>query len=148
MHLCESIESVKNNLQPITKTSYSLSTLVDMVEGNNELELSKEPFTWSLGTQSLWVESILLRLITPPIILIRLENNVLSLIKGNKKLKTLMSYMHNEFGLEGCLLIPGIEGTYFKDLSLRHKLSLNSYEFNIVIIPEGMKSVWERYRVR
>ncbi|WP_342434679.1 DUF262 domain-containing protein [Paenibacillus sp. FSL H7-0442] len=91
----ELIKAVESKIDKIRTRSLDLSfnELLDMYE-NEELIISPEYqrlFRWSEGSQSRFIESLILEMPVPPIFVIELEEGVYELIDG---LQRISSYLH------------------------------------------------------
>ncbi|MGD0586545.1 MAG: DUF262 domain-containing protein, partial [Oryzomonas sp.] len=87
-------------------------------------------FRWSVEQRSRLIESILLELPIPEIYIIENEDGVFELIDGLQRLSTVIQFIkpevlsYEKLELNGCDLIPELNGMTFDDLSLRLKLQL------------------------
>lgn len=104
------INAIDNRLKKVHTQSFDLSfnELLDMFK-NQELDISPDYqrlFQWSEGTQSRFIESLLLEMPIPPIYVIEEENGRYLLIDG---LQRISSYLHLRGELAAPHLDPPVE---------------------------------------
>jgi len=131
----------------------SLNELVDMYR---ESELNIRPeyqrlFRWSEGTQSRFVESLLLELPVPPIYVIEEDENRYSLIDG---LQRISSYLHlrgelaapyldppihpgDFLELTDCDIIPELNGKRYVDLETSLQIRLKRSFLRVEVVRQG-----------
>ncbi len=110
---------------------------------NRELIIQPEYqrlFRWSDQQKSRLIESVLLELPIPQIFVIENHDGVLELIDGLQRTSTVLQFVdpdsiHLEpLVLEGCTLIPALNGMKFSDLPLSLRLSLKRSPIRTVVI--------------
>ncbi|WOX05504.1 DUF262 domain-containing protein [Microbulbifer pacificus] len=115
---------------------------------NNELVIQPEYqrlFRWSNQQKSHLIESILLELPVPQIFVIENQDGVLELIDGLQRTSTVLQFMEPDsinmdpLCLEGCTLIPALNGKTFQDLPLSLRLSLKRSPIRTVVIKKQSK---------
>jgi hypothetical protein len=120
------IKAVEHKIKDIRTRSLDLSfnELLDMYE-NEELIISPEYqrlFRWSEGSQSRFIESLVLEMPVPPIFVIELEEGVYELIDG---LQRISSYLHfrgkhpdkeESLTLIDCDIVPELNGVKYSNL--------------------------------
>lgn len=115
---------------------------------NKELIIQPEYqrlFRWSNQQKSHLIESILLELPIPQIFVIENQDGVLELIDGLQRTSTVLQFIEPEsigldpLVLEGCTLIPSLNGLSFQDLPLSLRLSLKRSPIRTVVIKKQSK---------
>ncbi|MCS8504517.1 DUF262 domain-containing protein [Pseudomonas aeruginosa] len=115
---------------------------------NKELVIQPEYqrlFRWSTQQKSHLIESILLELPVPQIFVIENPDGVLELIDGLQRVSTILQFMEpDSIGLEplvldGCSLIPGLNGVSFSSLPLSLRLRLKRSPIRVVVIKKQSK---------
>ena len=97
-------------------------------------------FRWSIEQRSRLVESILLELPIPQIFVIENSNGVIELIDGLQRVSSIIQFIEpSQLGLDalrlqGCDLIPELNGKCFSDLSLKLRLRLKRSSVRIIVI--------------
>lgn len=140
----ELIKAVESKIEKIRTRSLDLSfnELLDMYE-NQELIISPEYqrlFRWSEGSQSRFIESLILEMPVPPIFVIELEEGVYELIDG---LQRISSYLHfrgklptreGSLVLVDCDIVPELNSLTFDNLpkALEIKLKRNFIRVEIL----------------
>jgi hypothetical protein len=115
---------------------------------NQELVIQPEYqrlFRWTDQQKSHLIESILLELPVPQIFVIENQDGVLELIDGLQRTSTVLQFMEPDsirldpLTLEGCTLIPSLNGKKFHDLPLSLRLSLKRSPIRTVVIKKQSK---------
>lgn len=115
---------------------------------NRELIIQPEYqrlFRWSDQQKSHLIESILLELPVPQIFVIENQDGVLELIDGLQRTSTVLQFVEPDsiglepLVLEGCTLIPALNGMKFHDLPLSLRLSLKRSPIRTVVIKKQSK---------
>lgn len=102
-------------------------------------------FRWSGQQKSHLIESILLELPVPQIFVIENQDGVFELIDGLQRTSTVLQFMEPDsinlepLVLEGCSLIPSLNGKKFHDLPLSLRLSLKRSPIRTVVIKKQSK---------
>lgn len=110
---------------------------------NKELVIQPEYqrlFRWTLQQKSHLIESILLELPIPQIFVIENQDGVLELIDGLQRVSTILQFMEPQsinadpLVLDGCTLIPKLNGQVFTALPLSLRLRLKRSPIRTVVI--------------
>ncbi|MDR7151516.1 hypothetical protein J2W49_003492 [Hydrogenophaga palleronii] len=155
------LQAIEEQKKRLTTTSLDLSfnELVDMIESN---ELNIQPdfqrlFQWTTGTQSRFIESLLLEMPIPPIYVIESEENKYLLIDG---LQRISSYLHfrgkldaPENGVEkgqlltlsDCDIVPAFNGLTFDDLPTSLQIRLKRYFVRVEVVRHGSDPQYQYY---
>jgi hypothetical protein len=97
-------------------------------------------FRWSNAQRSRLIESIILQLPIPPIFLVENDAGVLELIDGLQRTSSVIQFLdHNSIGqpkliLEGCDILPEINGKSIDDLQLATRLRIKRTPIRAIII--------------
>lgn len=97
-------------------------------------------FRWSQQQSSRLIESIILKLPIPQIFVIEGENNVLELVDGLQRISSVIQFIEPEIlefqplVLEGCDIIPQLDGKTFKKLSVALRLGIKRSTVRAVVI--------------
>ncbi len=100
----------------------------------------KRLFRWSEEQKSRLIESIILELPIPQIFIIENNNGTLELIDGLQRICSFIQFINSAsldlkpLVLQGCDIIPDINGMIFEDLPLRLKLRIKRSVIRTVII--------------
>jgi len=106
-------------------------------------------FRWSDEQRSRLIESIILGLPIPQIFVVERENSVLELIDGLQRISSVIQFINHSvleqqdlppLELQGCDLVPALNGKKFDDLSLRIKLNIKRSSVRTIIIKRQSKS--------
>jgi len=115
----------------------------------NELVIQPEYqrlFRWSQVQKSHLVESILLELPIPQIFVIENDDGVLELIDGLQRVSSVLQFMEpkalglDPLVLEGCSLIPALNGLEFLSLPLSLRLRIKRSPVRVVVIKRQSRS--------
>lgn len=110
---------------------------------NKELIIQPEYqrlFRWSLLQKSHLIESILLELPVPQIFVIENQDGVFELIDGLQRISTILQFMEPQslelepLVLDGCTLVPGLNGLAFAELPLSLRLRIKRSPIRTVVI--------------
>ena len=122
---------------------------ISSLHANKELIIQPEYqrlFRWSPQQKSHLIESILLELPIPQIFVIENLDGVWELIDGLQRISTVLQFFDpaslslDPLVLEGCALIPALNGQSFTDLPLSLRLHLKRSPIRTVIIKRQSKS--------
>lgn len=103
-------------------------------------------FRWSDAQRSRLVESILLELPIPQIFVIERTDGVIELIDGLQRVSSIIQFLDSAaldlppLCLEGCDLIPELNGKYFTDLSLKLRLRIKRSSVRTIVIKRQSSS--------
>jgi len=115
---------------------------------NKELIIQPEYqrlFRWTVQQRSHLIESILLELPIPQIFVIENPDGVLELIDGLQRVSTVLQFIASAsldlepLVLEGCTLIPALNGQSFADLPLSLRLTVKRSPIRTVVIKKQSK---------
>lgn len=115
---------------------------------NKELIIQPEYqrlFRWSLQQKSHLIESILLELPVPQIFVIENQDGVLELIDGLQRVSTILQFMEPQsirldpLTLDGCTLVPGLNGLLFSQMPLSLRLRIKRSPIRTVVIKKQSK---------
>lgn len=104
-------------------------------------------FRWSTEQRSRLIESILLELPIPQIFVIEKTNAVIELIDGLQRVSSIIQFIQpealklNPLRLQGCNLIPELNGKVFTDLSLKLRLRLKRSSVRTIVIKRQSSSL-------
>ena len=104
-------------------------------------------FRWSTEQRSRLVESILLELPIPQIFVIENSDGVIELIDGLQRVSSIIQFIEpsvlrlEPLRLEGCDLIPELNGKLFSDLSLKLRLRLKRSSVRTIVIKRQSSSM-------
>lgn len=115
---------------------------------NRELIIQPEYqrlFRWSLQQKSHLIESILLELPVPQIFVIENQDGVLELIDGLQRISTILQFIEPQsigldaLTLDGCTLVPGLNGLAFNQMPLSLRLRIKRSPIRTVVIKKQSK---------
>lgn len=142
-------EQIGNAVGEVRTDSFDMSFgEIANLHVNRELVIQPEYqrlFRWSNQQKSHLIESILLELPVPQIFVIENHDGVLELIDGLQRVSTILQFMEPEsinldpLILDGCSLIPGLNGLAFTDLPLSLRLRLKRSPIRTVVIKKQSK---------
>lgn len=104
-------------------------------------------FRWSTEQRSRLVESILLELPIPQIFVIENANGVIELIDGLQRVSSIIQFIEpaalglEPLRLQGCDLIPELNGNCYTDLSLKLRLRLKRSSVRTIVIKRQSSSM-------
>lgn len=142
-------ERINERVGEVRTDTFDLS-FGEIVNLHNNHELIIQPeyqrlFRWSLQQKSHLIESILLELPIPQVFVIENQNGVLELIDGLQRVSTVLQFMdaksidEEDLILDGCTLIPELNGVKFLDLPLSLRLLLKRSPIRTVVIKKQSK---------
>jgi hypothetical protein len=103
-------------------------------------------FRWSEEQKSRLIESILIELPIPQIFVIENADGVYELIDGLQRISSVLQFMEPEllglapFSLDGCDIIPDLNGKRYSDLPLALRLRIKRSAFRTIVIKRQSKS--------
>jgi len=103
-------------------------------------------FRWSTEQRSRLIESVILELPIPQIFMIENNDGVLELIDGLQRVSSVFQFMDSEsinqkpLVLDGCDLIPSVNGMTFNDLPLTLRLRIKRSSVRVVVIKRQSES--------
>jgi len=121
---------------------------ISNLHANKELIIQPEYqrlFRWSTQQRSHLIESILLELPIPQIFVIENPDGVLELIDGLQRVSTVLQFIDpasldlKPLILEGCSLIPALNGQFFTGLPLSLRLTVKRSPIRTVVIKKQSK---------
>jgi len=121
---------------------------ISSLHSNKELIIQPEYqrlFRWTAQQKSHLIESILLELPIPQIFVIENPDGVLELIDGLQRVSTVLQFIDSgsldlePLVLEGCTLIPALNGQSFADLPLSLRLTVKRSPIRTVVIKKQSK---------
>jgi Protein of unknown function DUF262 len=95
---------------------------------------------WSKVQRSRLIESLLINIPIPPIVLLDRSNNGYELIDGKQRIITIVNFFANSFLLEGLEFINELNGINWQNLPEKVKHSLNQRYLQTAIILENPDS--------
>lgn len=125
-----------------TAVDFSFGELLNL---HNEGEIVIRPeyqrlFRWTVEQRSRLIESVILGLPIPPIFLVEGNNGILEIIDGLQRTSSVLQFLdHDSIGepelvLDGCDIIPDLNGTSFKKLPLSVRLKVKRSPIRATII--------------
>lgn len=152
----EIIEAIDKKIGEVRTESLDISVgELTALHENKELVIQPDfqrLFRWTAEQRSRLVESLLLELPIPSIFVIERENGVLELIDGLQRVSSLIQFINSraidleKLTLEGCDLIPELNGETFESLPLTLRLRLKRTGIRTVII-KRQSSQFLRYEM-
>lgn len=152
----EIIDAIDKRVGEVRTESIDMS-IGELVALHASRELIIQPdfqrlFRWSDAQRSRLVESVLIQLPIPSVFVIENEDGRLELVDGLQRISSLIQFINHEaidlpiLFLEGCDLVPELNGTTFEDLPLTLKLRLKRSAIRTVII-KRQSSQFLRYEM-
>ena len=152
------IDSIDKKIGEVRTESLDLS-VGEIITLHEQSELVIQPdfqrlFRWSYEQRSRLIESLLLELPIPSIFVIEKESGVLELIDGLQRISSLLHFISTNgvptesapLTLEGCDLVPELNGLKFDELPLTLRLRLKRTAIRTVII-KRQSSQFLRYEM-
>lgn len=150
------IEAIDRKIGDVRTESLDISIgEIAALHENNELIIQPDfqrLFRWSLEQRSRLIESMLLELPIPSIFVIERENGVFELIDGLQRVSSIIQFLNSgalnleALKLEGCDLIPELNGMTFSELPLTLRLRLKRTAIRTVVI-KRQSSQFLRYEM-
>lgn len=94
-------------------------------------------FVWDNKRKSRFIESVLLGVPLTPFLVSEDGKGRLEIIDGSQRIRTLISFYKNEFGLSGLEKLDKINKAKFKDLPKKAQNSYKNRDFKIIIVDEA-----------
>lgn len=150
------IETIDQKIGEVRTESLDMSVgeIISLQE-NKELVIQPDfqrLFRWSDEQRSRLIESLLLELPIPSIFVIERESGVFELIDGLQRVSSVIQFINSEalelaqLKLDGCDLIPDLNGLTYEDLPLTLRLRLKRTGIRTVII-KRQSSQFLRYEM-
>ncbi len=93
-------------------------------------------FTWDEGRQSKFIESIILGLPIPFIFVAENKNSAWEIVDGSQRIRTIHSFVNNNFYLKGLETLSILNGFYFKDLTESRRGKILNTALRIIVLDE------------
>ncbi len=94
-------------------------------------------FVWDNRRKSRFIESVLLGVPLTPFLVSEDGKGRLEIIDGSQRIRTLISFYNDEFGLSGLEKLDKINKAKFKDLPKKAQNSYKNRDFKIIIVDEA-----------
>ncbi|MGE4457293.1 MAG: DUF262 domain-containing protein [Arcobacteraceae bacterium] len=94
-------------------------------------------FVWDNKRKSRFIESVLLGVPLTPFLVSEDGKGRLEIIDGSQRIRTLISFYKNEFGLSGLEKLEKINKAKFRDLPKKAQNSYKNRDFKIIIVDEA-----------
>ena len=113
----------------------SLQTLVEQWDSKHLIlpELQRE-YVWDTGRASRLVESFILNIPVPPVYFAERKDSVLEIIDGHQRIRSIVRFMKNEFGLTGLSVLSEYKHKRFHQLPEREQRFLRNRSLRAVVI--------------
>ncbi len=113
----------------------SLQTLFEQWESKSLIlpEIQRE-YVWDNGRASRLIESFLLNIPVPPIYLSERKDAVLEIIDGHQRVKSIVRYFNNEYGLTGLRVLREYSRKRFHQLPEREQRFLINRSVRTIVI--------------
>ncbi len=98
-------------------------------------------FVWDNKRKSRFIESVLLGVPLTPFLVSEDGKGRLEIIDGSQRIRTLISFYSNEFGLIGLEKLDKINKAKFKDLPKKAQNSYKNRDFKIIIVDEAKLNI-------
>lgn len=98
-------------------------------------------FVWHNRRKSRFIESVLLGVPLTPFLVSEDDVGRLEIIDGSQRIRTLVSFYNNEFSLIALEKLDKLNGSKFKDLPKKAKMSFINRDFKIIIVDEANISI-------
>lgn len=116
---------------------YDLSLLTLLEQWDSEAlilpELQRE-YMWDNGRASRLIESFILNIPIPPIYFAERKDAVLEIIDGHQRVRSIVRFLKNEFGLTGLQVLSGYSRKRFHQLPERERRFLKSRSIRAIVI--------------
>ncbi|MBV9788967.1 MAG: DUF262 domain-containing protein [Chloroflexi bacterium] len=129
---------------------FSISTILDYLDTKNMyIPEFQRKFVWTIPQASRLIESLIIQCPIPVIYLSQERDERLAVIDGNQRLKSIQSYINNEFELKGLTAYPELEGQRFFELDVRFQRHIMNRTLRCIVItkdthPQVKFDVFER----
>ncbi|WP_310412526.1 DUF262 domain-containing protein [Chamaesiphon sp. OTE_8_metabat_110] len=96
----------------------------------------KPSITWNVIQKSRLIESFLLGIQSPPLVLYQLDDEIDEVVDGEQRVKSIVNFLTNNFKLEGLKLWHELNGMTYEDLPSRIKehITTNRLQTTTVLI--------------
>jgi hypothetical protein len=98
-------------------------------------------FVWDRKKQSRFIESVILKVPLTPFLASEDENGRLEIIDGSQRIRTLLAFFNNEFGLRGLEKLDKLNKLKFKDLPKKAQKDFSNRDFKIIIVDEANSDI-------
>jgi hypothetical protein len=129
---------------------YNVSTLVDALKNNSiRVPEFQRRYVWNNSQASRLIESLIIQCPIPVVYLSQRPDEILDVVDGNQRLRTLRRFLGDEFTLTGLTAYPEIEGNSFSTLDPRFQRHIVNRTIRCLIIlkdthPQVKFDVFER----
>ena len=116
--------------------NYPLSTLREMFDDGDIIPDPdyQRDFIYDVGRRSKLIESVLLSIPIPTVYLCQEEDETYSVIDGQQRIMTFVTFLKNEFELKGLVEIPELNGKKFSELEKPIQKKLKSTTLHAVCL--------------
>ena len=122
----------KINTQPY---DLSIQTLIEQWQDRTlEIPEIQREYVWDNGRASRLIESLILNIPIPPVYFSETKNATFEVIDGHQRVKSIVRYLNNEFGLSGLRVLGEFKGVRFFKLPIREQRFLRSRSLRVVVI--------------
>jgi hypothetical protein len=105
-------------------------------EGDIYVPEYQRNLAWNEEKQSYFIESLILRVPVPPIFFYERQGR-LEIVDGSQRIRSIVSFAHDGFALEGLEKIDILNGFQFSDLPLEIQRRLNNTPVRSFVLDEG-----------
>ena len=91
---------------------------------------------WNIFQKSKLIESLLLGIQSPPLVLYQLDDEIDEIVDGEQRVKSIVDFLANNFQLQGMKLWHELNGMTYKDLpsKIKESLTTNHLQTTTVLI--------------
>lgn len=95
---------------------------------------------WKQPQQSKFIESVLVGLPIPFVFLWQDDEGKLEIVDGSQRLRTIVRFIDNELTLEGCDLVPQVNGIKFENLPESRQRKFNSRTMRGIVLDNAVSA--------
>ena len=98
-------------------------------------------FVWKNDKRSKYIESVLLGMPLTPFLVSEDEQRRLEIIDGSQRIRTLISFYHNEFSLRKLDKLNELDGARYRDLPINLQRYLDNQDFRIIVVDDAKEEI-------
>ncbi|ASB50464.1 DUF262 domain-containing protein [Alkalitalea saponilacus] len=139
--------SQKSKLYEYRTKDYSFEVILSKYgEEDNENTTLYVPeyqreFVWKNDKKSKFIESVLLGMPLTPFLVSEDDKRRLEIIDGSQRIRTLISFYNDEFGLRKLEKLSELESARFRDLPINLQRYLENQDFRIIVVDDATEAI-------
>jgi uncharacterized protein with ParB-like and HNH nuclease domain len=139
----EQIDEIKQKIDYYT-TEYTIEFIVNKYLGQDDAGLSEiylpefhGNLRWDINHQSRFIESIILGVPIPAMIVVEIEETgKIAIVDGAQRVMTLAAFLTNQLQLSNLETLDSLNGSYFKDLAPSRQRKFKNTSLRMIVLSD------------